>query len=103
MYLTELSTEVDTGSVMAVSNCTSESVGFSKEFVVGLALAISSSIFIGSSFILKKKGLLKVARTSTLRAGIYYIYKKNKRPQKWTINNIIDNKLTPNSLFILCN
>lgn len=34
----------------------------------GVALAISSSIFIGSSFIVKKKGL-RVAGTSGLRAG----------------------------------
>lgn len=34
----------------------------------GLALAISSSIFIGSSFIVKKKGL-RVAGAAGLRAG----------------------------------
>ena len=34
----------------------------------GVALAISSSIFIGSSFIVKKKGL-RVAGSSGLRAG----------------------------------
>ncbi len=51
------------------SNCTTDSVRVSHEFIIGLALAISSSIFIGSSFIVKKKGLLKVARTSTHRAG----------------------------------
>ncbi|KFP68628.1 Magnesium transporter NIPA3, partial [Cariama cristata] len=36
---------------------------------VGLALAIGSSIFIGSSFILKKKGLLKLANKGVPRAG----------------------------------
>ena len=51
------------------SNCTIDSVRVNNEFIIGLALAISSSIFIGSSFIVKKKGLLKVARTSTHRAG----------------------------------
>jgi len=35
------------------------------DFYIGLMLAISSSAFIGSSFILKKKGLLKI----NLRAG----------------------------------
>ncbi|CAH6889612.1 magnesium transporter NIPA3 [Phodopus roborovskii] len=35
----------------------------------GLALAISSSIFIGSSFILKKKGLLQLADKGITRAG----------------------------------
>ncbi|CAO2639706.1 Magnesium transporter NIPA3 [Lemmus lemmus] len=36
----------------------------------GLALAISSSIFIGSSFILKKKGLLQLANKGITRAVI---------------------------------
>lgn len=35
----------------------------------GLALAISASIFIGSSFILKKKGLLQLANKGITRAG----------------------------------
>ncbi|CAK8695102.1 magnesium transporter NIPA2-like [Clavelina lepadiformis] len=38
-------------------------------FYVGLALAISSSAFIGGSFILKKKGLLRLAAKGTTRAG----------------------------------
>lgn len=41
------------------------------DFYVGLALAISSSIFIGGSFILKKKGLLRLARKGSMRAGIF--------------------------------
>ncbi|ESO04648.1 hypothetical protein HELRODRAFT_141893, partial [Helobdella robusta] len=36
-----------------------------RDFYIGLSLAVSSSIFIGSSFILKKKGLLKLSH----RAG----------------------------------
>lgn len=40
-----------------------------RDFYIGLALAVSSSIFIGTSFIVKKKGLLRVSRTSTSRAG----------------------------------
>ncbi|KAL0596268.1 Magnesium transporter NIPA3 [Plecturocebus cupreus] len=36
---------------------------------VGLVLAVSSSIFIGSSFILKKKGLLQLASKGVTRAG----------------------------------
>lgn len=44
-------------------------VAFSKDFVIGLALAVSSSLFIGTSFIVKKKGLLRVARSSASRAG----------------------------------
>ena len=39
----------------------------SKDFFIGLALAISSSIFIGASFIFKKKGLLRLeAKVSEL-------------------------------------
>ncbi|XP_072450980.1 magnesium transporter NIPA2 isoform X2 [Chiloscyllium punctatum] len=37
-------------------------------FYIGLALAISSSIFIGNSFILKKKGLLRLASKGVVRA-----------------------------------
>ena len=40
-----------------------------RDFYLGLTLAISSSIFIGSSFIIKKKGLLRVSRESSSRAG----------------------------------
>uniref|UniRef100_A0A7N4PP74 NIPA like domain containing 1 n=2 Tax=Sarcophilus harrisii TaxID=9305 RepID=A0A7N4PP74_SARHA len=36
---------------------------------LGLVLAISSSVFIGSSFILKKKGLLELAKKGITRAG----------------------------------
>lgn len=42
---------------------------YSRDFYIGLALAISSSAFIGTSFIIKKKGLLRVSRTSSSRAG----------------------------------
>lgn len=33
------------------------------DFYIGLGLAVSSSIFIGSSFIIKKKALIKLANT----------------------------------------
>ncbi|XP_062910596.1 magnesium transporter NIPA2 isoform X1 [Mobula hypostoma] len=39
------------------------------DFYLGLVLAISSSIFIGGSFILKKKGLLRLAKKGSMRAG----------------------------------
>lgn len=39
------------------------------EFHIGLALAISSSVFIGSSFIIKKKALARISRRGGLRAG----------------------------------
>ncbi|XP_019648338.2 magnesium transporter NIPA2 isoform X2 [Ailuropoda melanoleuca] len=38
------------------------------DFYIGLGLAMSSSIFIGGSFILKKKGLLRLARKGSMRA-----------------------------------
>ncbi|XP_003218833.1 magnesium transporter NIPA2 [Anolis carolinensis] len=39
------------------------------DFYIGLVLAMSSSFFIGGSFILKKKGLLRLARKGSMRAG----------------------------------
>ncbi|KAG8452156.1 hypothetical protein GDO86_004086 [Hymenochirus boettgeri] len=39
------------------------------DFYIGLLLAISSSLFIGGSFILKKKGLLRLAKSGSMRAG----------------------------------
>ncbi|XP_046888644.1 magnesium transporter NIPA2 isoform X2 [Hypomesus transpacificus] len=39
------------------------------DFYIGLSLAMSSSIFIGGSFILKKKGLLRLAGKGSMRAG----------------------------------
>ena len=39
-----------------------------RDFYIGLSLAVSSSIFIGSSFIVKKKALIKLSSYST-RAG----------------------------------
>ncbi|XP_042334365.1 magnesium transporter NIPA2-like isoform X2 [Sceloporus undulatus] len=40
------------------------------DFYIGLGLALSSSLFIGGSFILKKKGLLKLNGKSSVRAGL---------------------------------
>ncbi|KAK9889727.1 hypothetical protein WA026_007108 [Henosepilachna vigintioctopunctata] len=40
-----------------------------KSFLIGVILAVSSSVFIGSSFIIKKISLLKLSKTSSLRAG----------------------------------
>lgn len=39
------------------------------DFYIGLSLALSSSLFIGASFILKKKGLLRLASKGFMRAG----------------------------------
>jgi hypothetical protein len=41
----------------------------SNEHLMGLLLAVSSSVFIGSSFIVKKRGLRLAAASSGLRAG----------------------------------
>jgi len=43
--------------------------GMSSDNIKGLVLALSSSFFIGASFIVKKKGLKKAGATG-LRAGI---------------------------------
>ncbi|NWI19793.1 NIPA2 protein, partial [Crypturellus soui] len=40
-----------------------------RGFPVGLALALASSAFIGASFVLKKKGLLRLARQGRVRPG----------------------------------
>lgn len=40
-----------------------------RDFMIGLSLAVSSSIFIGTSFILKKKGLLRLEARGAARAG----------------------------------
>ena len=40
-----------------------------QDFYIGLLLAIFSSLFIGTSFIFKKLGLLRLARHSATRAG----------------------------------
>lgn len=39
------------------------------EFYIGLGLAVSSSFFIGSSFIIKKKALIQLNRNGHLRAS----------------------------------
>ncbi|XP_076468253.1 magnesium transporter NIPA2-like [Babylonia areolata] len=39
------------------------------DFYIGLFLAVSSSLFIGTSFIFKKLGLLRLAKNSATRAG----------------------------------
>ncbi|XP_058199153.1 probable magnesium transporter NIPA4 isoform X2 [Rhododendron vialii] len=45
-------------------------MGFSKDNLIGFLLALSSSAFIGASFIIKKKGLRKAAAASGVRAGV---------------------------------
>ncbi|XP_068124378.1 magnesium transporter NIPA3 [Hyperolius riggenbachi] len=48
---------------------TAMSFGSKYKLYIGLILAISSSLFIGSSFIMKKKGLLRLAEKGVTRAG----------------------------------
>lgn len=47
--------------------------GMSSDNIKGLVLALSSSIFIGASFIIKKKGLKK-SGVSGVRAGLYALF-----------------------------
>ncbi|KAK1389804.1 putative magnesium transporter [Heracleum sosnowskyi] len=56
-------------------------MGVSKDNAIGLGLAIFSSIFIGSSYIIKKKGLIK-AGASGIRAGAGG-YSYLKEPMWW--------------------
>ncbi|XWS13364.1 hypothetical protein CRYUN_Cryun36dG0031200 [Craigia yunnanensis] len=51
-------------------------MGMSSDNIHGLVLAVSSSIFIGSSFIIKKKGLKKAGATGTRagQGGYSYLY-----------------------------
>ncbi|XP_024969790.1 probable magnesium transporter NIPA1 [Cynara cardunculus var. scolymus] len=50
--------------------------GMSSDNVHGLVLALSSSVFIGSSFIIKKKGLMKAGATGTRAGSGGYSYLK---------------------------
>ncbi|XP_072476797.1 magnesium transporter NIPA3 isoform X2 [Notamacropus eugenii] len=65
------------------SNGTNLSISTSAEnqysLFLGLVLAISSSVFIGSSFILKKKGLLQLAKKGITRADFAYFSRS-----RWT-------------------
>jgi hypothetical protein len=54
---------------MAAGSQTAAPPGLSSDQARGLALACSSAVFIGSSFIIKKKGL-RVAGASGTRAGL---------------------------------
>ena len=62
-------------SISPMTTASSQGDENSDDYYKGLALALSSCIFIGTSFIVKKKGLLKVARNSSSRAGKeFYLY-----------------------------
>ncbi|KAI6651053.1 Magnesium transporter NIPA2-like isoform X2 [Oopsacas minuta] len=55
--------------LVSLTNSTNLSMQMDFNLLIGVLLATSSSAFIGASFIIKKKGLLKVSRNSELRAG----------------------------------
>uniref|UniRef100_A0A8C5THU0 Uncharacterized protein n=1 Tax=Malurus cyaneus samueli TaxID=2593467 RepID=A0A8C5THU0_9PASS len=57
------------GTVNETNWSLSISSGTKYQLYIGLALAMGSSVFNGSSFILKKKGLLKLADRGVTRAG----------------------------------
>lgn len=49
-------------------------MGFSGDNLKGFILALMSSVFIGASFIIKKKGLRRAAATSGIRAGKVFFF-----------------------------
>lgn len=76
--LAEKGTELAASRMPAVitsATAGTDELRISNEFFIGIGLALSSSLFIGSSFILKKKGLLKLTNYhGSLRAGQSSIY-----------------------------
>ncbi len=61
--------QTNNGQSIIAMNDSSQTVN-SYQFFIGIFLALLSSLFIGSSFILKKKGLLKLANCNeSIRAG----------------------------------
>lgn len=72
------------------------------DFIIGLVLAISSSLFIGTSFILKKKGLLKISRMSATRAGEGgYAYLKEWLWWLGLITSKFNNRMTRLFIFVI--
>jgi len=68
-FVTYLSSSTNLSSALATTTMSTQDDEDNGDYYKGLGLALSSCIFIGTSFIVKKKGLLKVARTSSSRAG----------------------------------
>ena len=58
--VTQLTTALNNSTISTTSNVNL------VDFYIGLGLAVSSSIFIGSSFIIKKKALIKLANTEEI-------------------------------------
>lgn len=62
--------QTNNGQSIIAMNDSSQTVN-SPQFFIGIFLALLSSLFIGSSFILKKKGLLKLNNSNgSIRAGL---------------------------------
>jgi hypothetical protein len=53
-----------------------------RDFYIGLTLALLSSFFIGSSFILKKKGLLKLSSNASLKNSLNIHNNSTLKPVK---------------------
>lgn len=60
---------ISTTNMTSTTSVDDDGEPYGGGFYIGLGLAISSSIFIGGSFILKKKGLLRLAKKGSQRAG----------------------------------
>lgn len=67
-----VTTMVSTESPITTATATPVPLYYQRDFYIGLGLAVSSSIFIGASFIVKKKSLIKISAYAT-RAGIVFL------------------------------
>ena len=63
-----LSPTTSTNAILFEMTTLSSQIDY-RDYYKGLGLALSSCVFIGTSFIVKKKGLLRVNRLSGSRAG----------------------------------
>lgn len=60
---------LDVRQTMAAPAVPVEPIMYNQDLYIGLGLSISSSVFIGGSFILKKKSLLALGKSGGVRAG----------------------------------
>ncbi len=66
-----LGPDINVNETTPPGNMTSTKQENMRDFYIGLGLAVGSSLFIGTSFILKKLGLLRLAKQQSTRAGTY--------------------------------